>query len=118
MAVPKPVSKKLHQSMGEDAGGLMTAWLEDLEETSRGTRAALDGIEAQLAALREEMRTGFADMRVKFAETDARFAQMDAKIEREISSTQRWAITVWLASLGFVMAVVMGYMTWLVRGVR
>lgn len=111
MAVPKQVSKKLQQTMGEDAGGLMAEWLEELEETSRGTRAALDGIEAQLAALREEMRLGFAQMHVKFAETDA-------KLEREIAGTQRWAITVWLASLGFALAAVMGYMTWLVRGVR
>ena len=111
MAVPKQVAKKLQQTMGEDAGGMMSQWLEDLEETSRGTRAALDGIEAQLAALREEVRVGFARVDVRFAETDARIA-------REITATQRWMISVWLGSIGFLMAVVMGYMTWLVRGLR
>ena len=111
MAVPKQVSKKLQQTMGDDAGSLMSEWLDELQETSRGTRAALDGIEAQLTALREEMRVGFARI-------DVRFAQTDAKIEHEIAATQRWAMTVWLASLGFGIAVVMGYMTWLFRGPR
>jgi|SRR5579862_4754953 len=125
MAVPKQVSKKLQQTMGDDAGSLMTEWLDELQETSRGTRAALDGIEAQLTALRDEMRAGFARIDVRFEQVEARFAQVDtkfaqsdAKTERSIAATQRWAITVWLASLGFAIAVMMGYMTWLVRGAR
>src|SRR5579862_9082275 len=113
MAVPKQVSKKLQQNWGE-AGGLMTEWLEELEETSRGTRAALDGMEAQLTALREEMRLGFARIDVRFAEMDARIEAVEKRMAQQLTRVLMWAITVGLASLGLVM----GYMTWLVRGFR
>ena len=139
MPLPKQVSKKLHQTMGEDAGGPMSEWLDELEETSRGTRAALDGIEAQLVALREEMRAGFSEISIKFAQVDVRFAQVEAGMEakfarvdahfaevhakiagvsertaQQIADTFTWAVPIWLASLGAII----GVMTWLMRGAR
>src|SRR5579862_591754 len=119
MAMPRQVSKKLEDALGEDAGSLMTDWLEELEATNVGTRAELTELRSAVIKLTEEVRLGFAGMNARFADVDAKFAGMDAKIAaggernaQQIASTLRWAITVWIASFG----VGLGYLTWVVRG--
>ena len=114
MAMPKPVSRKLQHALGDDTGGLMVEWLEELEETNRGIAAELTGLHAEVTALRlsdaklgEEMRVGFATLEKEVAKVGERAAQ-------RIADTLKWVVPVWIGSLGAVM----GLMTWLVRGPR
>jgi hypothetical protein len=140
MAMPKPVSRKLQQALGDDAGGVMVEWLEELEETNRGTRGELielrtsitelrQELRPSITELRQELRTSFADlrqeMRLGFAAVNARIDTLAERTEKDIAKvgersaqqladTLKWVVPVWIASLGTVM----GFMTWLTRGLR
>jgi hypothetical protein len=128
MAMPRQVSKKLREMLGDDAGGSMTDWLDAQERHHDDVRQE---VHADIAELRQEMHTEVgalreelhatkaelhqeivelrAEMRVGFARVDARFAETDAKIAalgdrtaQQLASAFKWAIGVWISSLAAV----------------
>lgn len=118
MAMPKPVSRKLEDVLGDDIGGVMVEWLDELEETNRGTRTELAGLRSDLEALGAELRLAdakiAAEMRVGFANVEREIAKVGERSAQQIADTFKWVVPVWIASLGAVI----GVMTWLLRGPR
>lgn len=76
MAVPSQLSKLLRGSLGEDAGGDLVSWLDEMRldhDKSRAEMAAL------IQALARRVDEGFAKVDVGFAKVDDGFAKIDAR---------------------------------------
>ena len=117
MGVPKQVSKKLREMLGEEAGGSMADWLESQEkhheELRHQVRADIDELRqetrADIAELRHEMQVGFARVDARFAETDAKIAALGERMAQQLASGFKWAIGVWISSRAAVVGL-MGLM--------
>ena len=99
MAMPKQVSKKLREMLGEEAGDSMADWLEAQERHYEELRQE---VRADIAELRHEMHVGFA-------ETDAKIAALGERTAQQLTSAFKWAIGVWISSLAAVVGL-MGLM--------
>src|SRR5205823_6215166 len=79
MPTPPKLSRKLQETLGNEAGDAMVEWMNQSDANHDDLRQELH---ADIVELRHEMHVGFADvraeMRVGFARVDAKFAAAEA----------------------------------------
>lgn len=126
MATPRPVSRKLREMLGAEAGQSMIDWLDGIDDRRRELRHDVDDqialLRVDFAQLREEMRVGIAQLREEMRGDSARlreemrvgFAAVDAKIEQRNANLLKWMIGFWLGSF----AGIVGAMLALARIIR
>jgi hypothetical protein len=96
MPITARLSHRLHDALGEDAGGDLVTWMQT--------------VDANRAELRELMETyatraesGFrefdARMEVRFAKVDVRFAEVEKLIERQQGRLLAWLFGFWTTAL-------------------
>ena len=103
MAMPRQVSRKLREMLGEDDGGAMSEWLDNLDSKSDDLRqdvwADMAELRQEVHAVREEMRVGMAGLR---EEMRVGFATARSETSKEITSFLKWAIGVWITSFALI----------------
>lgn len=127
MAMPRQVSKKLRQILGEEDGGAMSEWLDDLDSKSdefrRDMRADFAEVRQEIHALREELRVGFAElrgadavlreemrtglteMRGAMAVQMAEFQKQTTDAYKHMTDALRWGIGIWISSFVAIVGV-------------
>ena len=62
MAVPHSVSRKLRETLGQDAGDDLVTWLEEEREQRTLLADRMEGLHRELAALRELIAKNHAEL--------------------------------------------------------
>ena len=129
MAITPRLSRKLHQTLGDEAGKDLVNWMQQMDANhlnfarfdarlgEAATRADLSGVRADLAELREatradlaelrqEMNTGFAvlrqEMNTGFAALRQEMAHLEARFERRFSDLIKWSFVFWVGAVGAI----------------
>jgi chromosome segregation ATPase len=71
MAVTPHLQRKLQQTLGAEAAGDLSAWMQ-----------SMDANRTEIGELRLEMRMGFAKIEERFAKIDDRFAKIDDRFAK------------------------------------
>ena len=101
MPVTPRLSRKLHQSLGEEAAEDLVNWMQqvDAQRAEVATRADVAELRlatrADLAELRQEMRVGFAELRQEMA-------HLEARLERRIADLIKWSFVFWVGAVGAI----------------
>jgi len=90
MPVTPRLSRKLHQTLGEEAAEDLVNWMQqvDAQRAEVATRA-------DLAELRQEMKVGFAELRQEMA-------HLEARLERRIADLIKWSFVFWVGAVGAI----------------
>ena len=117
MAIAVKLSRRLYDTLGDEAAEAMVGWMESVErnraelrETSDMAFARIDArfgamearfgemearfdakLNARIAELREEMLAGFARL-------ERMILQTDAKIDQRFADLLKWSFTFWIGS--------------------
>ena len=108
MPVTPRLSRKLHQTLGEEAAEDLVNWMQqvdaqraelrelnDLNFSRIDTRLADVAMRADLAELRQEMKVGFAELRQEMA-------HLEARLERRIADLIKWSFVFWVGAVGAI----------------
>ena len=94
MPVTTRLSHRLHDALGEDAGGDLVTWMQT--------------VDANRAELRELNELNFARIESRFRENEARldtrFAQVEKLIEHQHSRLLLWSFSFWATALAALYA--------------
>lgn len=115
MALPSHISKELRQHLGDDTGGDLVSWLDEMRAERE---LLLSRIEASEARLIERMDKGFAKVDERFAKVDERFAKVDerlagvqvaiadskAAIADSKAELMKWMLVFWVGAVGAIAA--------------
>ena len=71
MAATPHLQRKLQQTLGAEAAGDLSAWMQ-----------SMDAHQTEIGGLRREMQAGFAKIDERFAKIDERFASIDARFAK------------------------------------
>jgi chromosome segregation ATPase len=72
MAATPHLQRKLQQTLGAEAAGDLSAWMQ-----------SMDAHVTEIGELRREMRLGFARIDERFAKLDERFAKQDERFAKQ-----------------------------------
>jgi hypothetical protein len=95
------LSRKLQQTLGEEAGVEFVNWMHHVgarvaDTVTRGDLAEVrEAMRADLAELRQEMQVGFAKMHEEMARLETRF-------ERRFSDLIKWSFVFWVGAVGAI----------------
>ncbi|MGH7698963.1 MAG: hypothetical protein ACREMJ_00355 [Gemmatimonadales bacterium] len=119
MPITPRLSRRLHQTLGEEAAEDLVNWMQQVdaqraelrelnelnfsrfdarlaEVAMRADLAELrQATQADLAELRQEMRDGFADLRQEMVRMETRF-------ERRFSDLIKWSFVFWVGAVGAI----------------
>lgn len=112
MAIPARISKKIRGSMGEDAGGDLVTWLEEMRSEHAQSLAAMrtdfdrlvSRIEASEARLTQRMDDRFAKVDERFAKVDERLAGLQVAIADSKAELMKWMLVFWVGAVGAIAA--------------
>ena len=114
MPVTARLSHRLHDALGEDAGGDLVTWMQtvdanraelrELMETyAARTESGFREFDARMDARFAKVDSRFAQMDVRFAELEGRMrtgsAEMEKLIERQHGRLLAWSFGVWWTAL-------------------
>jgi hypothetical protein len=110
MAITARLSHKLHQTLGDDAAEDLVNWMQqvdaqraELRELNELNFARVDArfnearmaTQADLAELRQEMKTGFAELRQEIT-------RLETRLERRIGDLIKWSFVFWVGAVGAI----------------
>ena len=103
MPITPRLSRRLHHTLGEEAGEDLVNWMQQVDALSELNFTRFDArlaevgneVRADLAELRHEMNVGFATLRQEMA-------QMEARFERRISDLIKWSFVFWVGAVGAI----------------
>jgi len=92
------LSRKLHQTLGDEAGEDLVTWMQqvdaqraELRELNELNFARFDArLSTSVAELRQQMQTGFA--------------QLEARLERRMGELIKWSFVFWVGAVGAIAA--------------
>ena len=104
MAIPSPLSKKLRQSLGDDAGGSLVTWLEELRAEQAQFRSEIAALRQSIDGLGKRMDQGFAKVDERFAKVDERLAGLQVAIADSKAELMKWMLVFWVGAVGAIAA--------------
>ena len=87
MAIPPSLSRKLRETLGEDAGGDLVSWLDEERQERLQLRA-------ELAEFRQQMTAQMAAMEMR----------LGAQIADVKSDLMKWSFVFWVSAVGAIAA--------------
>ena len=131
MPIPTRLSRKLHQTLGEEAAEDLVNWMQQVDAQRAELRELnelnfsrfdvrlsqvalrLNDLRAELAELRQEGTAGLAalrqELRQEMKETNQGLtdlgkdiAQMEARLERRIGDLIKWSFVFWVGAVGAI----------------
>jgi len=112
MPVTARLSHRLHDTLGEDAGGDLVTWMQTVD----ASRAELRELHEMYAARMESrfrenearLDARFAQVDARFAQVDTRFAQVERLIERQHGRLLAWSFGFWATTLTALIVLLRG----------
>jgi hypothetical protein len=112
MAVPARLSKKLRQGLGEEAGGELVTWLEEMraehEQFRADMRADVAGLTSAIetceARLSQKMDDRFAKVDDRLAKVDERLGGLQIAIADSTAELMKWMLVFWVGAVGAIAA--------------
>ena len=98
MSITARLSRKLHQTLGDEAGEDLVTWMQGVD-TQRAELRELN--ELNFARLDARLSTSVAELR---QEMHAGFAQLEARLERRMSDLIKWSFVFWVGAVGAIAA--------------
>jgi hypothetical protein len=97
MSITPRLSRKLHQTLGEEAATDLVNWMQhaDTRLTGVAMREDLAELRADFAELRQEMQVGFAKLHEEMA-------RLEARLERRFSDLIKWSFVFWVGAVGAI----------------
>ena len=121
MGITPRLSRKLNETLGEEAAEDLVNWMDDVDAQRAEWREAMRADFAELrqemqagfaqgdakhAGLRLEMQSGFAElrqeMRVGFATLRQEMAHLEAGFERRLGDLIKWSFVFWVGAVGAI----------------
>jgi hypothetical protein len=103
MPVAARLSHRLHDALGEDAGGDLVTWMQTVDANRAELRELMETYAARTeSGFREfdaRMDARFAQVDVRFAQVDVRFAEVEKLIERQHGRLLAWSFGFWSTAL-------------------
>jgi hypothetical protein len=98
VSITARLSRKLHQTLGDEAGEDLVTWMQqmdaqriELRELNELNFARFDTrLSAAVAELRQEMQAGFA--------------QLEIRLERRVGDLIKWSFVFWVSAVGAIAA--------------
>ena len=105
MPITTRLSRKLHQTLGQEAAEDLVTWLQQVD-TQRADLRELNDLnfsrfEARLAEVRHEMQTGFAQLR---QELQVGLSGVETKLAQRSADLIRWSFVFWVGAVGAIAA--------------
>lgn len=110
MPITPRLSRRLQQTLGEEAAEDLVNWMQqvdaqraELRELNELNFSRIDGklaevaMRADLAELRQELRVGFANLQQEMARLETRF-------ERRFGDLIKWSFVFWVGAVGAIAA--------------
>jgi hypothetical protein len=98
MSFPAHLSKNLRRKLGEDAGGDLVTWLEEMrtehEQRLSESRAEIRAMEARLLQRMDD----------RFAKVDERLAGLHVAIADSKAELMKWMLVFWVSAVGAIAA--------------
>ncbi|HEY4658177.1 MAG TPA: hypothetical protein VIH11_01590 [Gemmatimonadaceae bacterium] len=105
MPVTARLSHRLHDALGEDAGGDLVTWMQTVDASRTELRELNELMFARIESL---FRENDARLDARFAQVDTRFAQMERLIERQYGRLLGWSFGFWATALAALYAFTSG----------
>jgi hypothetical protein len=113
MPITARLSRKLRQTLGDEAAEDMVNWMQQVDGHSGELGELREAIRADLAELRQEMHAGFAQVDVKhaglrqemltgFADLRQEIARLETKIEKRTADLIKWSFVFWVGAVGAI----------------
>jgi hypothetical protein len=103
MPVTARLSHRLHDALGEDAGGDLVTWMQTVDASRTELRELMETYAARAeSGFREfdaRMDARIARMDARFAQVDVRFAEVEKLIERQQGRLLAWSFGFWTTAL-------------------
>lgn len=98
MALPTPISKKLRDALGPDAGDDLVTWLQEMRaESARNRQELLDAIKASELRMIERMHALELNLGERIGKVDIRVAEVKADL-------MKWSFVFWVSAVGAIAA--------------
>ena len=94
MAVPRPLSKKVREALGPDAGEDLVTWLQEMRAEHDEKLAAIRG---DFAELRHEMQASESRLIEHIHEVEVRVGEVKADL-------MKWSLVFWVGAVGAIAA--------------
>lgn len=118
MAITSRLSRKLHETFGQEAAEDLVDWMRgidtqraELRELNELSVSRLEArMDARIGELRAEMHARFARCDVEFqavrGEMATGFAKLEAKIEQRFGELMKWSFLFWIGSTATIVGAV------------
>ncbi|HEV8304897.1 MAG TPA: hypothetical protein VGQ25_08060 [Gemmatimonadales bacterium] len=97
MAITARLSRKLHQTLGDEAAEDLVNWMQNVE-TQRAELRELN----ELNYSRFELNFSRIDERLAGLATQADLAHLEARLERRIGDLIKWSFVFWVGAVGAI----------------
>ena len=94
MSFPAHLSKNLRRKLGEDAGGDLVTWLEEMRAEHEQRLARIEAMEARLLQRMDD----------RFAKLDERLAGLQVAIADSKAELMKWSFVFWVGAVGAIAA--------------
>jgi hypothetical protein len=98
MALPAPISKKLREALGADAGGDLVTWLQEMRSESAQARQEM------LAAIKASELTMIERMHKLEVNLGERIGNVDVRVAEVKSDLMKWSFVFWVSAVGAIAA--------------
>ena len=110
MSLTPRLSRKLHQTLGEDAAADLVTWMQhvdaqraELRELNELNFARFD---ARLGEMRQEARADIAELRQEmkagFGEVRQEVGRLETKLEQRSADLIKWSFVFWIGAVGAI----------------
>lgn len=111
MAIPVRLSRKLHETLGTDAGGDLVTWLDEVRAENARFRRDFLAMEARIDERFARIDERFDRIDVRFDRIDLRFAKVEEKlatvpaaIAESRAELMKWMLVFWVGAVGAIAA--------------
>ena len=89
MAVPDPLSRKLRDKLGAEAGADLMTWLEEMRAENRGAAVRHDAAMARIDARFDKLESRFDKLESRFDKLEARFDAFEERVDQRFTEVDR-----------------------------
>ena len=105
MSFPAHLSKNLRRKLGDDTGGDLVTWLEEMRSEHDQSLAAMRAEHEQRLSRIEAMEARLIQrMDDRFAKVDERLAGLQVAIADSKAELMKWMLVFWVGAVGAIAA--------------